>query len=221
MPLPLVLASVRSSLADALGLLFPVWCAGCDQAGRDLCEGCVALLTAAAPSDRDVDGLAVRSALRFDGVAASVVRGLKEDGRTGLARPLGALLARASSDAAWDDCLLVPVPTSRASLRRRGYAVVELLAERTERPWAPLLRIARTAADQRRLGRDDRARNVAGTLRATDAAAATSVVILDDVVTTGATLREARRALERAGANVRGALTLADTPRRFPPVIPP
>lgn len=235
----------RTALREASSLLFPTWCAGCDEPGHDLCPSCAADLAAAEPAHRDLDGLDVWAATRFEGVAARVVRALKEDGRTALARPLGALLggpidralngtldrvpdraAGLASDraagrpSARAGVVLVPLPASRASLRGRGYAVVELLVRRTGHDWAPLLRVARAADDQRGLGRDERARNTAGTLWATDAAAGASVVIVDDVVTTGATLLEARRALVAAGAHVCAAVTVADTPRRFPPAIP-
>ncbi len=211
----------RTALREASSLLFPTWCAGCDEPGHDLCPSCAADLAAAEPAHRDLDGLDVWAATRFEGVAARVVRALKEDGRTALARPLGALLG-GPIDRVPDRAgvVLVPLPASRASLRGRGYAVVELLVRRTGRDWAPLLRVARAADDQRGLGRDERARNTAGTLWATDAAAGASVVIVDDVVTTGATLLEARRALVAAGAHVCAAVTVADTPRRFPPAIP-
>ncbi len=210
----------RAALAEVAALLLPAWCAGCDEPGSDLCPACSDEIVAAVARKRQLPGLAVSSALSFDGVAARAVRALKEDGRTVLARPLGRALAAAVRDTgAGEATLLVPVPASRASMRRRGYAVVELLARHSGHAWAPLLRTARTAADQRGLGSHDRAHNVAGTLRAVRAAAGASVVIVDDVVTTGATLLEARRALEAAGARVHAAAAVADTPRRFAPAI--
>lgn len=165
---------------------------------------------------RTVGDLEVRSAVAFDGVAARVVRAFKEDGRTMLARPLGRALAAAvirSDGVMWSDAVVVPVPSSRAAFRRRGYAVAELLARRAGLSPRMLLLPARAAADQRGLRRDERARNVAHTMRARHAEGLRAVVV-DDVVTTGATLREAARALTAAGATVVGAATVAATPRR-------
>ncbi len=74
------------------------------------------------------------------------------------------------------------------------------------------MQTAGRAADQRGLGREDRARNTAGSLRARGVAGC-AVLIVDDVVTSGATLCEAERALRAAGAVVIGAATVASTPR--------
>lgn len=201
------------ALAGALSLLLPVWCAGCDRADTALCPPCRALLTPA-PRRRALEtDLAVTAALTFEGVPARIVRAFKEDGRTTLARPLGAALAAALADVAPGGAVVVPVPASRAALRRRGYAAVDLLVRRAGVRSRRLLVPGRAAGDQRGLGRDDRARNVAGTLRARPAAGL-RVVVVDDVVTTGATLREAARVLRAAGAEVVGAAALASTPRR-------
>ncbi len=207
----------RDAGAEALGLLFPVWCTGCDRPGRVLCATCIAEV--ADPARRSIGpGLAVWSAARFSGAGARAIRALKEEGRTGVARPFGALIADLVDATGWTDATLVPVPTSSAALRRRGYAVPELLAARTGRPRARLLRVrAGTVADQRGLDRHARERNVAGTFGVRAGAAGRAVVLIDDVLTTGATLREAARALEAAGARVLGAVTAADTPRRIAP----
>src|SRR5690606_9889047 len=143
------------------------------------------------------------------------LRALKEEGRTELARPLAPALRAAltAAGAGHTGLVVVPVPTSRAAMRRRGYRVVDLLARRAGVATARLLRPARRAADQRNLGRADRARNVAGSMRAR-AGAGRRVVIADDVVTTGATLSEAARALAAVGVDVVAAVTVAATPRR-------
>ena len=166
-------------------------------------------------------GLRVWSGLSFEGVAARVVRALKEEGRTGLARELAPAL-RAAVDAASADprgvdrIVLVPIPTSRAAFRRRGYRVVELVARRAGLRTERLLTVARVAADQRGLDREARRRNVANSLRAHHAAGL-RIVVIDDVVTTGATLEEAARALRAGGAEVIGAATIAATARRIAP----
>lgn len=155
----------------------------------------------------------VWSGLPFDGVVARVVRALKEDGRTSLARRLAPAVQSAHSRLAAIDAVVVPMPTSRESYRRRGFRVPELLAARAGLPVTRLLRPARRTGDQRGLGRDERRRNVAQSLVARDAASR-RVVLLDDVVTTGASLAEAARALRDAGADVVGAVTVAATPLR-------
>lgn len=204
----------REAAADALSLVMPVWCAACDHPGRALCDPCVAAL--ADPRPVAGAGVSTWSMLRYEGAGARVVRSLKQEGRTGIARPLGRLLHAALVEQGWDHAALVPVPTTRAAMRRRGYAVPEVLARRAGRAPARLLRVQGGAvSDQRTLGRAERERNVAGTFVVRAQARGTDVVVVDDVVTTGATIREAARALAVAGAHVLGAVTVADTPKRI------
>ncbi|MFT4220490.1 MAG: phosphoribosyltransferase family protein, partial [Microbacterium sp.] len=192
-------------------------CAGCAAPGRPLCAACRAALVPR-PRRRELDGLTVWSGLDYRDVAAGALRALKEQGRTGLARELApALHASLRAVAAGESGLVVvPVPTSRAAMRRRGYRVVDLLVRRTGLRPATLLAPARRTADQRALGREERASNAAGSLVARRATGL-RVVIADDVVTSGATLREAARALSAAGAHVVGAATVAATPLRATP----
>jgi predicted amidophosphoribosyltransferase len=193
--------------------VLPVTCAGCDEPDIALCESCRLQLQPQAR--RGGEGTEIWSGLPFEGVPARVVRALKEDGRTGLARELAPAL-RAAVDAAvarvGPPIVVVPIPTSRAAFRRRGYRVVELVARRSGLRCARLLVTARVTADQRGLDRAGRRRNVAHALAARDATGM-RVVVIDDVVTTGATLEEAFRALRAGGAEVIGAATIAATAR--------
>lgn len=233
---------IRAALADALALLLPVACAGCDEPDVALCERCVLALESQpirhvipAPGG----AVPVWSGLLFDGVAARVVRAIKEDGRTGLAAALAPALAAAHARAeagltrpeargaapsapggrtigvAAGETILVPLPTSRSAYRRRGFRVPELLARRAGLRTRRLLRHTRRTRDQRGLTRDDRGSNVAMSMAARADAAGRRVIVVDDVVTTGATLAEAVRALREAGADVVAAITVAATPRRF------
>ncbi|MDT0156791.1 phosphoribosyltransferase family protein [Microbacterium sp. ARD32] len=199
--------------AEALALLLAAVCPGCDSVGTLLCGECRRMLIADPLEIRTDGGLVVHAALRYEGVVARSIRRVKEDGATMLTRPLGDALAQVLARHAPLDALVVPVPTSRAAFRRRGYRVPELLIRRAGYPAERMLRPSRRTRDQRGLDREERARNVAGSLRAVGAPGeGRQVVIVDDVVTTGSTLDEAARALRTAGFRPVCAVALAATP---------
>ncbi|MET2012101.1 phosphoribosyltransferase family protein [Microbacterium chocolatum] len=208
-------AAVRGALADALTLLLPVDCAGCGAEDVALCALCrIALAPMIALARVPCTDVSLASALRFEGVPARVLRALKEDGRTSLAAALApALRAAVEAVAASAEPVFVPMPTSRAAFRRRGYRVPELLARRAGLTTLRGLRLVRATADQRGLDHEGRRRNVRGSLVAAGVEGR-AVVVIDDVVTTGASLGEAVRALRAGGAHVVAAVAIAATPRR-------
>lgn len=204
-----------AELVDELAaFLLSGCCAGCDAPGTLLCGSCLLELDARPVHMQTPEGLPVVAALTYQGVAARCIRRLKEDGETLLARPLGRALAAVMIDAPHaSTALMVPVPTGRAAFQGRGYRVPELSMRRAGLPVSRILVQTRRTADQRGLGVAERSRNVAGSMRARHAREARDVLLFDDVVTTGATLDEGARTLEGAGFRVRGAVTLAATPR--------
>lgn len=204
---------LRALGREVVALLFAAVCAGCATPGTLLCDRCRDALTPAPRTLRTPGGLTVRAALAYEGPAAVCIRALKDRGETMLARPLGAALSVVLASAQEPSSWVVPVPTSRASFRRRGYRVPELLVRSTGAEAQRVLAVARGTRDQRGMGAADRAGNVRGALRARRAVAGARVVLVDDVVTTGATLDEAARALRAAGFDVISAVALAATPR--------
>ena len=226
-PVPVAL---RGALIDALAVLLPTACASCGTADRAVCERCAAQLVPAPMLhrlDRGGESLPVWSALDYSGVARVLIGALKEKNRTDVAGALAVPLASALRAACAavggtreTGLELLTFPPSRASSRSRGYDPVPLLLSRV--PGAPrpatALRMVRQPRDQAGLGVDDRQANVAGSLRATGILSGRRFLLVDDVVTTGSTLWEARRAILAAGGGVAGAATLAHTARRHPAV---
>ncbi|HEY0788408.1 MAG TPA: ComF family protein [Thermoanaerobaculia bacterium] len=129
--------------------------------------------------------------------------------------PLAGLLAerwRAWSDGDFD--AVVPVPMHPRKLRERGYNQAALLARRFARAtkltlYRDALRKTRETAAQSTLRREERASNVRGAFTAADGLRGRRILLIDDVCTTGATLRACAKALRRAGAARVAALTVA------------
>ncbi|HYI32529.1 MAG TPA: phosphoribosyltransferase family protein [Glaciibacter sp.] len=227
----------RGALLDALAVMAPTECSGCGAADRAVCAGCrLALVPWVHPARRNAQHLpaeppiTVWSALEYSGVAQRVVGAYKDGGRTDAASALtGPLLAAVAvalerSEHAGDGSSragirLATIPSSRRAMRSRGFKPVELLMRRAGLRASTVLRQTGEAADQVGLDRVSRDLNKRGSLAATQVLDGYRLLLVDDIVTTGATLFEARRAITEGGGIVVGYATLAETPRRFPEVI--
>jgi predicted amidophosphoribosyltransferase len=215
-------AAAPVPLAEALlDLVLPRSCAGCGVAGCALCAACRAALAAPVlgvvlDGPRRLPPLA--AVAPYGGPVREVLLAHKEHGRLALARPLGTALAAAAS------CLtpgagtvVVPVPSSARAVRARGHdharRLAAVAARRLGLPCRSLLRPVRPVADSAGLGVAAREANLRGALAARRPLPGVDVLVVDDVVTTGATLREAVRALRAADAVVRGVVVVAVTPR--------
>ncbi|MBL3698905.1 ComF family protein [Leucobacter luti] len=222
-------------LLDLLALLWPTECVGCGAADRECCASCLRALRAARPGHPPQLGTPCFARAEYAGVMRAVLVALKHGGRVRFARELGAQLsvplhaARAQCGAARPP-VIVPAPSRPASVRRRGFRHVELLvaaALRAQRrrgsPMPTVLRALRTTRGRRGqvgLGPAERARN-AGLLglRRTARAAlrGREVILVDDVLTTGATVLAARDTLTAAGARVVAIVVLCVAERAPPP----
>ncbi len=211
-------AIIRDAILDALAVLMPVDCAGCGAPDRSICTGCAEQLRPSIREHQLADGTPVVSALDYSGVVRAAILALKEKGRTDATRALAAPLRHALSVAlsVTDPTTeLVGIPTSRSSYRRRGYDPVRLLVRGAGLASARLLRHTRKTAHQKALDREGRSANLVGSLAAVRPLYGRRFIVIDDVMTTGATLTEAIRAIREAGGEVVIAVTLAHTARHF------
>jgi ComF family protein len=156
----------------------------------------------------------------FDGVLRDVVHGLKFQGRRSLAARLGALLRQAAAPALEGADAVVPVPLHPWREWRRGYNQSALLASTLGVPVWPLLRRVRATSPQSTLDARSRHRNVRDAFalgsfwpgsagRAAARISGRVLVLVDDVLTTGATLDACARVLREAGAADVRAITAA------------
>jgi ComF family protein len=200
--------------ASAAAALVPPRCAGCDAPGAWLCLDCRVSLE---PVTGGTPGLPVRAASAHEGPLRRAIHRCKYRGERALTNELGELVAGlVATDLARGAVLdaIVPVPLHRERMRARGYDQAALLAAavaaRTGVPLsAPLHRI-RHARPQVDLDRAERERNVVGAFVATAGSLrGLRVALIDDVATTGATLRAAARAARAAGARSTRAYVIA------------
>ncbi|MEU7897044.1 phosphoribosyltransferase family protein [Nonomuraea sp. NPDC049152] len=215
-----------------LDLLLPTRCVGCATRGGLLCDACLVVTPAVRMPHPAPEGLPICwSATLYEGAARQAVLHYKERGRTALATPLAHALALTIATAVPVGGLaVVPVPSARRAVRARGHDPVGRMAALAVRHLVKLgrqvtlradLRQSRRVADQAGLSAARRAANLASSLRVVQVGKAglsgrsgPPVVLVDDVVTTGATLAEAARAVDEAGAKVVAAVTFAATRRR-------
>ncbi|MFF3321967.1 ComF family protein [Streptomyces sp. NPDC002889] len=213
---------MRTWWREITGLVLPGACGGCGMPRTQLCPVCAgALYGAGARRARPVPepgGLpVVHAAAAYTDAVRAVLLAHKERGARGLAGPLGTALAGAvraatpGSAHSGGPLLLVPVPSARRAVRARGHdagrrialaAAAELRRTGTSARVLPVLRQRRAVADQSGLTARQRVANLSGALEVRAGGerllAGGRAVLVDDLMTTGASLVEAARALSAA-----------------------
>lgn len=191
-------------LANALiGLTGPASCVGCRASGAALCPGCAAHLARPVADGAPSGVTRAVAALEYEGVVRTLVLELKLGARRDVATPLVQAMCRSARRAGLIGSAITWVPGRRSDIRVRGYDHARLLAVGVAvglgLPAVRLLERARAVRDQSGLGADDRRLNLRGAFVARPAPHA--VIVVDDVITTGATATAAARALTGAGAH--------------------
>ena len=200
-------------------------CAPCDadlpRLGRELCPRCALASPAGAVCGRCLTQPpaydATQAAFAYAFPADALIQALKFRGELALAPLLGAFLSERVSGIGVD--CLVPVPLSPQRLRSRGYNQALEIARRVSaalgtRLIPELCERSRDTAVQMELPLEERAKNVRGAFHCPGIVGGKTIAVLDDVMTTGATLEEVAATLKRAGAARVVNWVVARTPHR-------
>jgi len=195
-------------------LIFPPRCLGCGIAQHDLCTSCNKEL-----QFRDyrshVGGVPVFSAIRYNAKASHILLAAKEDGVRKADDLLTAALIHSLRMAMTTFAIrptLVPIPHAKRAVRERGRnfvgEITAHLALRESLPMRQIIRHNRRVVDQSLLNASSRLGNLSGAMSVTRRCGRPcEVFLVDDLITTGATMAEAVRTLEKAGFRVAAAVT--------------
>ena len=215
---------IGNPMAGLLNLLFPVECPGCTaptESNRQVCGPCLNRLdpanlgdwVAAVTSPGTLDG--AWSAFWFDDRLQDLVHAFKYDRREAIGQQLGeAAAGQMPGDVVAGYDLLVPIPLHKARQQERGFNQAAVLAASLGRLWQrPVaadiaVRLRRTKS-QTNLTTEERRRNVADSFTITTQGQGEHILLIDDVLTTGATTAECAAALEAAGYGGVGVFTIA------------
>lgn len=193
-----------------LDLFYPPRCGGCDRRGTWFCQECRLSIQPASREPHSVLGaLAIVSAGTFDGPLREAIHNLKYENDRPLARPLAELVYVAlQGGARWPRMVdtqpaVVPVPLHRDRQRARGFNQAHLLALELSRytgwPVDTSLSRRRNTRSQVGLSAEERGENVYDAFSWTSEQPPAAVLLLDDVLTTGSTLKECAGAVRAAG----------------------
>ena len=194
-------------------LIFPTRCFGCNAVGLSICSTCRREWH---PHyyQTHISDLNIHSAILYSTTASRIILAAKENGLKGaddlIIDAIMHVLGKA--DFSHHNVQLVPIPSSPSARRRRGRSFIVDIAKdvsvQTGYPMANSLEIVRKVRDQSGLHARQRSLNMAGAFAITPGVYPRGdVILIDDVVTTGATLREASRALTARGFHVLASVT--------------
>ena len=214
-------------------LVFPKICIYCQVEFAPLCLKCQQFWLTPVQR-RYVKGLAVNSTLAYNAASSRIIIQAKESrnrvAQFWMARALSTALEKfelENSALSISHCLLVPIPSSKSAIRKRGgsflHPILDKLVELQKQKngvrwrWKELLIHQKSVRDQSELSYTARQSNMAGAfrVRSDELIEARPILLIDDVVTTGATLDSAFRALRERNLTVLGAATVCASAHRL------
>jgi ComF family protein len=203
---------------ELLDLILPTHCALCDKSGASICAQCK---TKFVPRRFDIQRnfMPGYAATEYSEATAKLIHEFKERGQTELAKFFVSLMAPRLSELGKSDAILVAAPSGKVASAKRGFQPAQVLAKQLGRqiglPNLAALKPKVEVADQAALSREQRLENMHQSLIASKVLRGKRVILVDDIVTTGATLTEAKRAVEQVGGLPVFFATFAETILKF------
>ena len=196
-------------IQELSALIFPQRCIGCMQLGLTICSQC-RLLWHPHIFRTHVDTLPVTSSILYSPIAARILVAAKEANQrsadTLIIDAMQHILENYKGDIA--NLTFIPMPSSKKAIRKRGRNFIEFVCEELNISYSNVLFHKRSVKDQSGLNAEERRSNLVGAFGLESSVRIYGdIVLIDDVVTTGSTLREARRALSAGGLQVSAAIT--------------
>jgi predicted amidophosphoribosyltransferase len=202
-----------SVIGELSQLLFPTRCYGCNAIGLSICSSCRREWHPHFYTTH-VQGIKVHSAVIYSPTASRIIMAAKERGLKGADELIVDAIVHVLDKANFDafNLRLVPIPSSAPNRRRRGRSFIPEICKQvsaiTSIPVIPALTINRAVKDQSSLSAKARLTNMRGAFSiSTNTHPRGDLILIDDVVTTGATVSEAARALNSQGFHVLASVT--------------
>ncbi|MDP2874400.1 MAG: ComF family protein [bacterium] len=199
-----------------LDVILPRSCLGCGQEGRYVCEQCDLFLSEATSLFRQEGLEELVSAWEYDGLIKDIILRVKYDG---MFDAIGELVEKAFATKKPyipEDAMITFVPMFKKKEKQRGFNQAELIAQKiremTGAKMLPLLEKVKDTSSQTKLDKTERLANVRGSFRRKEGIVYPSnVLLVDDVWTSGATMKECAKVLRRSGVKRVFGFTLART----------
>lgn len=210
-----------SIIDEILAILAPNDCLGCSAEGRLVCKECIIALPVVETKTLDSPYISsVISVTSYKGISKDLLWKLKSSGAQEAAKIMAECMTKLLPSE--KNLIIVPIPTASNRVRQRGYDQAKLIARQISRkarhPYLNCL-VRSGQAHQVGAGREQRLKQLENAFRVknTELIKDSKIILVDDVVTTGASLELASKALKESGANEISAITFAQAHLRIKP----